>query len=180
MNQKARERFSQDWPMIRDQVERGLRLSKEEKRHLKGRLAKLIAYTPYLADSTDPERVAVQHLMPFLGDIVNGDGSVFDARESDMQRVERRLNFLSTFPDGDERVIVLYTEYLKLIMLYDYREDAAEDADRGKYNPVNAGYDVETMIRNTEEKIAASQEELLSQFSDFFHPDSGMETWWAG
>jgi hypothetical protein len=180
MNTHARERFAADWPMIREQVERGLRLSKAEKRHVEGRLAKLIAYTPYVAESTDPERVAVQHLLPFLSDIVHGEGSVFDARESDMERVERRLNFLTTFPDGDERVIDLYVQYLKLIMLYDYREDAAEDAARGKYNPANAGYDIEGMIRKTEKRIAGYQQQLLAQFEDIFPFDGGTETWWAG
>jgi len=180
MDTIAKKRFSEDWPMIEQQVARGLRLTRDERRHLRGRLAKLIAYTPYLANSTDPERVAVQHLMPFIGDIVQGDGSVFDARERDMERVERRLNFLSTFPDGDERVIALYTQYLRLIMLYDYREDAQEDAAKGKYNPVNAGYDVEAMIRETKEKIQSFQDELLEGFEDFIHLDGDTETWWAG
>jgi hypothetical protein len=91
-----------------------------------------------VAESTDPERVAVLHLLPFLGDIVHGKGSVFDARESDMERVERRLNFITTLPDGDPQVIELYVQYFKLIMLYDYREFAA----RSKYNTVNSGYDL--------------------------------------
>jgi hypothetical protein len=36
------------------------------------------------------------------------------------------------------------------------------------------------MIRETEERIAGYQQQLLAQFEDIFPFDGGTETWWAG
>jgi hypothetical protein len=145
-----------EWTEIADRVGSAFRMTEEEKRGLaEGRIAKLIAATPFLAGCEEARRTAVAHLGVYLLSIRPETKPCFNSRPGDDGTVLERLRLISDFKGGDKRIIERGLNLLALNMVSDYKRDIEEDERLGKYNPVATGaWDFKELVAELEYKIA--------------------------
>lgn len=159
--------FSDDfWNSISYLVAETLRMSLGELDSLRGNdTAKLIAAIPALAECTDADRIAVQHVTTYL--LAERAESIFDHRKTDDGTVFDRLERISHFPDGKKEVIQRGMNLLALSMVSGYERSSADDKTKGVYNPVVSGsWDTEKeKARLVKEIRAAASPEMDAIFS---------------
>ncbi len=106
----------------------------------KNPVLKLIGAMPYLANCDEPARTALSHMTVF---ILAGSAStkeIFSHNFKDSADLERRLERISHFPGGDERIIDRGMKLLSLAMIADHINDLDNDNRFNKLNPVGDGH----------------------------------------
>jgi len=126
------------WETITGHVAEAMRLSVGELDELRRRsTAKLIAAIPYIAGCSDPDRVAAQHLTTYL--LAERAEAIFDHRRDDDRDLFARLERISHFPGGSQKLIRRGMNLLALIMLNGYITSTETDRHKSVYNPVLSG-----------------------------------------
>ncbi len=136
----------------------------EKKWLVENKLAKLIAATPYLAESVKPDIVSFSHLSLYLLSLTETGKTIFVHREIDDSNLYSRLDPLIYFSTGDQEVIEASNALLGLCMLSNYKKDSQRDRKSGKYNPVASGkWQFDTMKETLLATLAKNSraEELL-------------------
>ena len=124
------------WGQMVDFFSASMGLSDAQKGVLaQNQVARLVAELPFIAGCEQAERTAYAHLGTLL--LAARNPRVFGHGASDT--LEGRLFTISGFQGGDRRIIERGMKLLALCSLGDHMRDAAFDASRGKYNPINAG-----------------------------------------
>ncbi len=116
----------------------------EKEKFLCKEVAQLITAIPFVAGCADAKRTALAHLAIYLTDLRGGD-AIFEHSQEDNNSVYSRLRLISSFKDGDEKIIHHGMTLLALCMLDGYKRTEDKDAEIGAYNPLNDGswnYDV--------------------------------------
>lgn len=145
-----------EWMEIADRVGSAFRMTGDEKRSLsEGRIAKLIAATPFLAGCDEARRTAVAHLGSYILSIRPETKKYADCSKGDGAALLERFRLISNFKGGDSRIIERSLNLLALNMVSDYRRDIEEDDRLGKYNPIAAGlWNFEEMVVDLQYKVA--------------------------
>lgn len=116
---------------------------------------KLVAAIPYLANCDEPERYALAHMGTFILAGHEATRSAFAHNFKDSVDLKRRLETISYFSSGDERIIKWGMNLLTIAMINDHMNDAKDDLAEGKMNPVNAGHwDADTLIMKLKEDLS--------------------------
>ncbi|MBN2617306.1 MAG: hypothetical protein JXR64_03215 [Spirochaetales bacterium] len=129
------------WHDIVSQLSNSFRLTVEESNSLeKSKIAKLIGALPFLANCTNPERVALNHLSTYMV-ALKGSKSLSYHTSLDDSDVLSRLDEINTFKSGGKQ--------------------------ENKYNPINAGvWDykilVDSLISDIEEIECKIMDEYFS------------------
>jgi hypothetical protein len=106
---------------------------------LQNKAMKLTAAIPFIAGCRNPMRTALSHLTIYVAAASEGGKDVFGHNFSDNDDIFTRLERISHFDGGDEKLIDRGMNLLALAMLEDHKADADDDRLKGKYNPVNTG-----------------------------------------
>ncbi len=126
---------------------------------------KLVAGIPYLANCDEPERIALAHMGTFILAGQDATRSAFAHSFRDSADLERRLDTISHFSDGNSRIIRWGMKLLTIAMINDHIHDRNADQADGKMNPVNAGHWVgEILIANLKEEIGDICDDRLNIF----------------
>jgi|GEM_PF-453206 len=101
---------------------------------------RLVAALPYLAGCDEPARTALSHMATFLLAADDATRDVYAHGFRDSSDLQHRLEPISHFLGGDERLIRRGMRLLTLAMIADHVHDEQADRDDGKFNPVGAGH----------------------------------------
>ncbi len=126
------------------------------------RLAKLIAATPFIAESRKAEIVSFSHLSLYLLSLTEIGKTIFVHREIDNDDVFSRLHPVTHYISGKRDVIDASNGLLALCMLSNYNKDRTHDLEKGKYNPVALGiWDYNELSENLVTTISKCQNSEL-------------------
>ncbi|TVR69860.1 MAG: hypothetical protein EA427_07075 [Spirochaetaceae bacterium] len=125
-------------------VAEALRLTPGELERLrKNRVAELIGAIPALAECSDADRVAIQHVITYVAAMRLEE--IFDHRREDDRPLAARLERISHFPGGNRKIIQRGMDLLTLVMISGYERSLVADRRKGVYNPVTSGvWDIDT------------------------------------
>lgn len=99
-------------------------------------LLKLVGALPYLAGCSQPDRIALVHMVTFILMSTHGyPKEAFLHSKLDDISLNHRLALLNMFPDGNKKIIQRGMDILALVMIQDHMNDLHEDLQAGKYNP---------------------------------------------
>ncbi len=143
------------WSEITDHVAAVFHLTDEQTEALREtKAAQLIAAIPYLAGSTNPQRVAIANMAVYMMSVTSTK-KAFNATPADDQDIFARLE-LARYPDGNAKIIERGMALIALNMLADYRRDVILDIANQKHNPIATGaWDYEALERRLVETIEA-------------------------
>lgn len=164
------------WLELVDRVSLLFHVSEDRKEKiLRNKAMKLTAAIPFIAGCRNPMRTALSHLTIYTAAASEGGKDVFGHRFSDNDDLFTRLERISHFEGGDERLIDRGMALLALAMLEDHKADAEEDRLKGKYNPVNSGaWNYEETAAKLKSRIKA----LPCQAMDsIYGPDQAPSYW---
>jgi hypothetical protein len=152
-----------EWDKILKDMVKVFKLSAKELNTISNSPAfKITAFIPYAAGCEDADRCSYTHLASLIMASRLGDFSVSSFRETDLENLNRRLDYVSNFKGGKKDVIKKGMDLLKYNMLLDYKADASNDSKIGKANPIS----VKTF--NIEEELKKVKTELESNPSNDF------------
>lgn len=128
---------SEMWEKIVDQVSEACNLNKQyKKKLLNNNVCKLIAATPFLVGSPDPERQAFAGALLFVGATRT---KAFWSKPTDLDdKFWSRLSYLWPYRYNDNHRMTCIMYRLMLCQIADHRKDQEIDLEEGKYNPFNA------------------------------------------
>lgn len=166
------------WSGIASHVAEVFHLDEEQTQALMDtKIAELIAAIPFLAGSSNPERVAIANLAVYMASI-SSTKPLFNATPADDHDIFARLD-LARYPDGDQRIIDRGMALIALNMLADYRRDVIFDVANQKHNPIATGaWDFEELRANLLERIESvdcPQMDRISTAREIVNAK-----WWAG
>ena len=122
-----------NWNYFVNEISKVFKLSKKEYKELDNSItAKIIATIPFAANCSSPERTATAHLCLYMAE-KRGFQEYCAHLPSDDANLLKRLDFISTFEDGDQLIIEHGMHILALIMLEGYYHSATKD------NPIVSG-----------------------------------------
>lgn len=167
-----------NWEQIKKDMIKAFKLTKAEIEVIDtSPIFKILASIPFLANCEDADRCTYANLSALITSYRLRDSEVVLFKESDMENVEKRIQYLFNFKKGNKKIIEKGKALLKLQMLLDYKADAK--ADKGvKLNPVNLNYNVDKDI-NKLKKVVGSKSEY-----DILFEKSAVEVvsalgWWV-
>ena len=142
------------WSAVVDHVGETFGMSAGKRAALESHtIAQLVASIAYLADCTNPMRVAVSNLTVYVASI-RGAKPVFNHNQADDHDVFARFA-MAHYPGGDQRIVERGLSLLALSMIADYRRDVVSDVAEGKYNPIAAGvWDYDSLEADLLDRIA--------------------------
>ena len=121
-----------------------------------GNTARLIGALPFLAGCDHPVRTAVLHLGAYLLALTEGTKEYFLHTPADDESLDRRLQPIMQFCEGDPVVLSRGMNLLKLQMVAGYLRDVEADMRATKYNPVAAGvWNAEDLMRELRARVEA-------------------------
>lgn len=127
------------WDYLVKEITTVFSLSLQESEKLaNSKTAKIIASLPFVANCIEPERTAIAHLVLYMAEI-KGFQQYCAHVSSDDKMLLRRLDFISTFEGGDQKIIEHGMYMLALIMLEGYKKSSKKDAKMNIYNPLVSG-----------------------------------------
>ncbi len=133
------EEFEAQWDAIVGSTGAAFRMDEEETTWLRTKpIARVIAAIPFLAGCRNAARTAVTHLGTYLLSIKETK-PFFNASHEDDGNILDRLQLISSFDGGDQRIIDRGMALIALSMIEDYKRDIQIDAALGKHNPVATG-----------------------------------------
>lgn len=147
----------EQWSELVDRLSIIFSISPERKiKILNNKVMKLTAAIPFIANCSNPTRIALSHLSIYLVAATPGGKDVFEHNFSDNDNLLMRLERISHFDGGDELIINRGMKMLALSMLSDHKADAIEDMEINKYNPINMGvWKYEDLSKKLKDEIVA-------------------------
>lgn len=110
--------------------------AEEQEQFTNNQIARLIGAIPFAADCEDAKRTALAHIAVYMTEL-RGGAAIGAHTEEDNDSVFLRLRLLSSFKDGDEKIINHGMTLLALVMLESYQQSRDYDAQHNQYNPLN-------------------------------------------
>lgn len=163
------------WKEVIQTTAKAFSLSAEQTQALLGKdIANLIAALPFIAGCGHPGRTACAHVGTYL--LSFKAGAYFNADAGDNLGIYDRLSLVYGFQGGNPGLIRKGMALLALNMLADYKRDQASDAQKGKYNPLNAG----AFVYETEKaKLEADIDAVVSPDIDaILTKEVAVQVWW--
>ncbi|MBF9016377.1 MULTISPECIES: hypothetical protein [unclassified Oceanispirochaeta] len=147
----------EQWTELVDRLSMIFSISPERKiRILNNKVMKLTAAIPFIANCSNPMRIALSHLSIYLVAATAGGKDIFKHSFCDNDNLLMRLERISHFDGGDEIIINRGMKMLALSMLNDHKADAIEDMQMNKYNPINMGvWNYENISKKLIDEIVA-------------------------
>ena len=136
------------WDYFVSEISDVFRLSDKEKKDLfESNTAKIIATIPFEAGCLDPERTAISHLCLYMAEKQGFEKYCAHSFEDDKD-IFHRLECISNYKGGDEKIIHHGKCLLALIMLEGYKRSAKKDQEYNIYNPIVSGIWNYRIIKN--------------------------------
>ncbi|MCF0124780.1 MAG: hypothetical protein HUJ68_03320 [Clostridia bacterium] len=168
--------FSKEWDYLISETSKVFRLTNEETEKLfNNQTARLIATIPFAAHCLLPERTAIAHLGLYLMEL-KGYQQYCAHLPSDDADIFSRLEPISNFWGGDEKVIKHGMYLLALIMLEGYKKSAKKDIKNGVYNPIAVGVWNYHQIKND---LVNKISKLDTGIFDYILSDGPIEIHWG-
>jgi hypothetical protein len=164
------------WRRIVESTGKAFRLTAEETKALEDKaLAKLLAATPFLSGCVDAYRTAVASVGTYVLSLYVGDAAA--CKRSDASDVMRRIALLDNYIGGNRAIQRRALSLVALTMLWDYHNDADDDAAGGKYNPIVAGdIDFHAEVATLEQYV---RENPCPEMDKIFSLEASTEGYWA-
>ncbi len=166
------------WESLTDKAAVVFNYSIAEKAWLKNnKIAKIIAATPYIAESLKPEVVSFSHLSLYLLSCTEIGKTIFIHKEADDVDIYSRLLPITNFLTGDKDIIQMSNDLLALCMIANYKKDSGIDKKMGKYNPIALGkWDYDELSKKLEENILKNKE---SEITELMTIDDALKGIWS-
>jgi hypothetical protein len=121
------------WPELLEQASIGGKFSGQEIKALNNSIVgKLLCAIAYRSECTNPDRIAVTHLITLVAATRCRKIATHRVKESIRERIAPFLHF----PGGNEEVIKAGSLLLELLSLEDHKTDFVKDALENKLNPL--------------------------------------------
>lgn len=128
-----------EWDYFVSEIQKIYRLSDEETvKFSNNTTAKIIAAIPFVAGCYRPEVTAIAHLSLYMNEL-KGFQKYCACTMLDDNDLFERLEPISHFRGGDQKIIQCGMNTLAYIMVEGYHLSAKTDLEEGIYNPFNTG-----------------------------------------
>lgn len=136
----------------------------------------IIIETAYQSGCIDPDRVAVGHLITFIGAFRCRD--ISDHRNGESLR--NRIETIGHYPGGNIETVKAGMLLLELLSLNDHLEDIEKDLIKGKTNPlISAGFNYEKEKARIDREYMGLSESVKKSFK-YLHDKVIKAGFWAG
>lgn len=176
---KGLEEFNRYWLELCDRMAGTFHMDSSMAQWLKEKdVARLIAATPFLANSHNPKQTAASHLSIYLLSVSESTKSIFHHNEwSDDFNIMNRLKPIGNFDGGDKSIIDRGMNLLALNMICGYERDLQKDEKLKKYNPISSGvWNFEKMKNKLIHDIDTNP---CPEMDEIFSMDVGIQTFWG-
>lgn len=128
-----------EWDYFVSEIKTIYRLTDEEAAEFAdSKTAKIIAAIPFVAGCYRPEVTAIAHLSLYMNEL-KGFQKYCACNMLDDSDLYERLEPISHFRGGDQKIIQCGMDTLAYIMVEGYHKSAKADLEDGVYNPFNTG-----------------------------------------
>ena len=128
-----------EWHYFITEIQKVYRLTDDEVEKLSNnQTAKIIAAIPFFAGCYRPEVTAIAHLSLYMNEL-KGFQKYCACNMLDDSDLYERLEPISHFRGGDQKIIQCGMDTLAYIMVEGYHKSAKADLEDGVYNPFNTG-----------------------------------------
>ncbi len=151
-----------EWDYFVSEIKNIYRLTDEETSHFaESSTAKIIAAIPFVAGCYRPEVTAIAHLSLYMNEL-KGFQKYYACNPLDDSDLFERLEPISHFRGGDEKIIECGMNTLAYIMIEGYHKSEKFDKENGNYNPFVSG---QWNYRSLKNKL---KQQIFDDYNPFF------------
>jgi hypothetical protein len=137
----------------------------------------LVAALPFIAGCRNPQRIALSHISIYMLASVEGGRDTFQHNFTDNDSLFTRLERISHFDGGEPLILERGMNMIAYAMLGDHNHDKNDDAEIGKYNPLNTGvWNFEKITKKLKKEI---KEMECPQLDKIMNIDMGPLSYWS-
>ena len=128
------------WESIVAKTVETFRMDEEEVNSLReNKLLRMFGLLPYFAECPNYEGIGLLNVSIYITERRGGKDLFAHTEDNDPDYLSRLKPFRDIMTGGDEEIIERGLALAGLAMLRDYSCDQEQDAENGKYNPLNSG-----------------------------------------
>jgi len=168
----------EQWENVLSRAGAVLNFGIEKKEQVKNsKMAKLIAAVPFIAGCNKAVETSFSHLLIYLMSLDESAKDIYFHKKEDDADIYSRLIPISNFSGGNKEIIDCCMDLLTLCMVSNYKKDAADDKEIGKYNPLNSGeWDYDTISKKLIEKI---DKNIIPEITNIYTKDDALKAYWT-
>lgn len=142
----------------------------------KSRMARFITAIPFIAECKKPLETSFSHLIIYLVSLDESAKEIYFHKPHDDGDIYSRLRPLLCCYGGDQDILWCCKDLLALCMISNYKRDAADDREIGKYNPLNNnGWDGDALIEDLSTRI---QNKITPEIAEFYTLQEALRGYW--